>query len=59
MPVEGLEPPLRKELVPKTSVSTNFTTPAYLNFRPIKFVFQYKSKLKISLIFFEPKRLTK
>ena len=26
VPMEGLEPPLRKEQVPKTCVSTNFTT---------------------------------
>lgn len=29
VPMEGLEPPLRKEQVPKTCVSTNFTTWAY------------------------------
>ncbi len=29
VPVEGLEPPRPKALVPKTSVYTNFTTPAY------------------------------
>ena len=28
VPVEGLEPPRPKALVPKTSVYTNFTTPA-------------------------------
>ena len=29
--VEGLEPPSREALDPKSSVSTNFTTPALLS----------------------------
>ena len=32
--VEGLEPPSREALDPKSSVSTNFTTPAKTLFRP-------------------------
>ena len=30
--VEGLEPPRREALDPKSSVSTNFTTPAFGNY---------------------------
>ncbi len=30
--VEGLEPPCLAALDPKSSVSTNFTTPAWLHF---------------------------
>ena len=32
--VKGLEPPCRKALDPKSSASTNFATPAYLNGGP-------------------------
>ena len=37
MRVKGLEPPSRKALDPKSSVSTNFTTPALWETNIIKF----------------------
>ena len=37
MRVKGLEPPSREALDPKSSVSTNFTTPAFGRANIIKF----------------------
>ena len=36
--VEGLEPPRREALDPKSSVSTNFTTPAALKIQAAKII---------------------
>jgi hypothetical protein len=38
--VEGLEPPCRKALDPKSSVSANFTTPAFWDGKGILFVYK-------------------
>ncbi len=46
MPVEGLEPPRPKALVPKTSVYTNFTTPAYCPNCLQKYTTLYEISLK-------------
>ena len=41
--VKGLEPPLRKELDPKSSASTNFATSAFVTAK-IQLIFQLKEE---------------
>ena len=52
MRVKGLEPPRREALDPKSSVSTNFTTPALGRTNIIKFSYNFSTDKKNTLVSF-------
>ena len=50
--VKGLEPPRREALDPKSSVSTNFTTPAFGRTNITKFSYKISTSKKNTLVSF-------